>query len=288
MQVAQPDEVLLRRFAEKGDETAFSEIVRRHAAMVYATCRRVLGDPARAEDVSQETFLRLMRKPTAVNHSLAGWLYTAASQLSIDAIRSDSARRHREAAYVEQVEQERGEVSNWKDISPHIDEALLELPEETRVLLVRHFLESRSQTELAKEYGTSISTISRHIRQGVDLLRAKLGRKGITVAVLVLTECLALDTAEAAPHTLISELGKMTMLSGSHAAPPVNFHPSAQASAKELLHAESVSRHLLIFSLGAVGAAVLGALFMFAWQHARQGQPLVNPPRIELPREGMR
>src|SRR5689334_19038154 len=53
------DRDLLHRFARDGDEAAFTALVRRHAAMVTGTCRRVLGDPGAADDAGQATFLLL-------------------------------------------------------------------------------------------------------------------------------------------------------------------------------------------------------------------------------------
>src|SRR5436309_9313835 len=99
LSTADLDMNLLDRFREEGDQDAFAEIVRRYASAVFTTCVRILGDKARADDVSQETFFRLSQKPDAVRQSLGGWLHTAATRLSIDAVRSDASRAHREATY---------------------------------------------------------------------------------------------------------------------------------------------------------------------------------------------
>src|SRR5687768_10366965 len=157
----QTDLALLHRFAQDRDESAFAEIVRRYGSVVYATGRRVLRDRAGAEDVTQETFLRLMRSPDRCNQSLGGWLHRLATRLAVDALRSERSRRRREQAYEEprQALQETGRSTDapdllaWRELSPRIDEALTELPEPARDLLVAHFLRGRSQTELAKETG---------------------------------------------------------------------------------------------------------------------------------------
>src|SRR6516162_10143478 len=82
------DFTLLRRFASFGDPQAFAQIVQRYANFVYATCLRVIGDGSRAEDLSQETFFRLMRRPHEVRQNLGGWLHRTATHLALDSLRS--------------------------------------------------------------------------------------------------------------------------------------------------------------------------------------------------------
>src|ERR1043165_9662227 len=76
---AQADADLLRRFTA-GDEEAFTQIVERYAGLVFCVCNRVLGDRARAEDVAQETFFRLLKSRSGISQSLGGWLHRAATR----------------------------------------------------------------------------------------------------------------------------------------------------------------------------------------------------------------
>src|SRR5437867_13072318 len=85
VQAQETDLSLLRRFTETSDPAIFAEIVRRYAGVVYSASHRILNDEARAQDVSQETFFRLMRQPKLVTHSLGGWLHRSATHLAIDA-----------------------------------------------------------------------------------------------------------------------------------------------------------------------------------------------------------
>src|SRR4051794_8244856 len=179
---AKADADLLRRFAD-GDEEAFAKIVERYAGLVFCVCNRVLGDRARAEDVAQETFFRLLKSRKSVTQSLGGWLHRAATRLAVDALRSETARRKREAV----VAAEAYELSpdpvddspTWADVSPHVDTALAELSADERDLLVRHFLEGVSQAQIAAERGVSTATLSRRMRDAVAALRLQLSRNGI-------------------------------------------------------------------------------------------------------------
>lgn len=60
--MAESESVLLQRFASAGDTVAYTEIVRRYAALVYGTCLCVLADADQAADATQETFFELTRK----------------------------------------------------------------------------------------------------------------------------------------------------------------------------------------------------------------------------------
>jgi RNA polymerase sigma-70 factor (ECF subfamily) len=224
MSTIESDMSLLHRFAKAGDQTAFAEIIHRYAGVVFAACHRVLGDATRAEDVSQETFFRLMRKPQAVTQSLGAWLHTAATNLAVDALRSESARRKRERGYGEELLRAQpveaidgiGEDS-WADLSPQVDAALAELPEDFRLLLIAHFLQGRPQNELAVEAKTSAATMSRRIRAAVEALQQKLRGKGFSIAPLALTGLLHDHALQAVPTSLAAQLGKMTMVSGARA-----------------------------------------------------------------------
>src|SRR3978361_356868 len=99
MRYTENDLIILRRFTEKGDQAAFSEIVQRYAGMVFSVCRRILGDRARAEEGSQETFFRLMTRPQSVTQSLGGWLHRAATRLAVDERRSEMSRPRRGAEW---------------------------------------------------------------------------------------------------------------------------------------------------------------------------------------------
>ncbi|MCC6579816.1 MAG: sigma-70 family RNA polymerase sigma factor [Phycisphaeraceae bacterium] len=216
---------LLRRFAEEGDQEAFAQIVHRHADLVYGTALRMLRDRAGAEDVAQETFFRLLRHSRSVTHSLAGWLHRTATQLAIDVIRSDSARRAREAGH--QVE--RGGAADaeltWAQVSPHVDEALLAMPEDARALLVEHFLHGRSQRDLAVQRGISPATLCRQMQTALDQLRHQLRKRGVVVSAVLLASLFSASIAQAAPASLIMQLGKITLISGSPVIPGQTFTP---------------------------------------------------------------
>jgi RNA polymerase sigma factor (sigma-70 family) len=202
----------LQRWTDRGDAEAFARIVHQYAGCVYATCLRILGDSARAQDASQETFFRLMRCPTQITQNLGGWLHRTATHLALDMLRSETARRHREIVYSSQCEHE---ASTWAELSPCVDQAMTELPEELRMLLVEHYLMGRSQAELAERTGLSAATISRRVHQGLEELRRHLRLKGVYALPAVLAGLLCHVAARQAPASLTTQLGKMALLYGA-------------------------------------------------------------------------
>src|SRR6187431_52350 len=73
------DRELLRRFADDGEEAAFSRLVDRHAAMVRGVALRCTGDAALSDEVTQSVFFLLARRAAAVPEDhLAGWLHRTA------------------------------------------------------------------------------------------------------------------------------------------------------------------------------------------------------------------
>ena len=83
----------------RGNLTAseqFDELFLSHYALIVRLLARMLGDYARAEDLANEAFLKLYRRPALHNShgNLGGWLYRTAMNLGIDALRA-AARRDR-------------------------------------------------------------------------------------------------------------------------------------------------------------------------------------------------
>jgi len=212
--MAEKDVTLIRRFTSERDAEAFSQIVSRYANLVYATCYRILHDPANAEDAAQNTFFDLVRKPDTVTGSLAGWLHTTATWKAIDMVRKDSSRRQRERHY--NSKKTPTPPCKWDQISPVIDQALTELDPEPRAMLVEHFFERKSYETLACDRRVSARTISRQIQSAVSDLQNILRKKGILVVPAALATFMLESTSEAASPTLLKELAKMAIY-GAHA-----------------------------------------------------------------------
>ena len=79
-------------------EAEFRRAFLMHWESTYRAAYRVLGDAAESEDVAQEAFVQLLRRPLAAGreHNLAGWLHTVATNLSLNVVRGQARRSNRE------------------------------------------------------------------------------------------------------------------------------------------------------------------------------------------------
>jgi RNA polymerase sigma-70 factor (ECF subfamily) len=97
--VTASDALLLERL-QRGDHTSFEALFTRYYGQVYAVLFRLIGTPDEAEDLAQEVFLRLYRRPLEPGreHNLGAWLYRVATHLGYNALRSRSRRKRHQAA----------------------------------------------------------------------------------------------------------------------------------------------------------------------------------------------
>lgn len=181
-----------------------------HAGMVFATARRVTRDAALADDVTQETFLELARNAAVVRDSVGAWLHRVARHRACNMVRAaGTRRRYEEAATAAEIEPDRAEAT-WAEIEPLIDEALDGLQENVRVAVVEHFLEGRTQQEIAARLGVSQPTVSRTLEAGIAELRARLRRSEV-VAGAGLGLALAAHATVVPSAELMASLGKLAV-----------------------------------------------------------------------------
>jgi RNA polymerase sigma factor (sigma-70 family) len=200
----------LRSYAATRDAQAFTSVVRQHQGLVYGTCLRILGDHAEAEDAAQECFLALARKAGDISKSVAGWLHCRASQDCISRLRKGAARRRREREYAARrpgSSADRG----WDLLSSEIDGALEQLPEQTRHLLIEHFLRGRSQADIAADVGLSPAAVSRRISAGVDELRNRLQQSGTSLPCAAISGFLGECARSPAPTSITAVVGKVAL-----------------------------------------------------------------------------
>jgi RNA polymerase sigma-70 factor (ECF subfamily) len=169
------DEILMLRTGA-GDREAFRQLLERHLGRMVAFAARVLGDRAGAEDVAQETFLRLWThasrwQPTA---RLSTWLHRVAFNLCLDRL-----GRAREVALDDIAEPRDPGPSpiasmEARDIGRHVNAALAQLPAQQRVAITLCHYQGLRNVQAAKVMGVSVEALESLLARGRRTLRARL------------------------------------------------------------------------------------------------------------------
>jgi RNA polymerase sigma factor (sigma-70 family) len=184
---------LLKAFVALRAEAAFEALARRHGPMVFAVCRRVLGNGHDAEDAYQATFLVLARKAASVTRpeQLGNWLYGVAYRTSLQARATRARRRAREVTVDQLPERAAPAEASADDLRQVLDSALSRLPDKYRVPVVLCELEGRGRREVAKSLGIPEGTLSFRLATARKLLARRLARYGAAPAAGVLATGLA-------------------------------------------------------------------------------------------------
>jgi RNA polymerase sigma factor (sigma-70 family) len=259
------DYELLRRYAREGSEEAFAEIVRRHSALVYSTCLRILADQHEAEDASQAVFIALSRKARSFREGppITAWLHRVAKCSALQVKRASQGRAKRERKVAEMKADSVPATTDertWLDVRPVLDEALASLPGRYSKALVLRYLDSKSEREVAQELGTPVGTVSSLLSRGLDMLRQKLARSHVVLDASLLAALLAERTSEAVPKNLTEAIVAACTLEGMASAAAVSIAEEtmrAIAIAKMKLAAVVVA---VMVAVGAGGGLIAGAL----------------------------
>jgi RNA polymerase sigma factor (sigma-70 family) len=176
------DRDLLDRFA-RGDENAFTTLVRRHGSMVLGVARRVLRQACDADDVFQAAFLALARHVGSRRWqvSVGNWLYVVAYRLALNARAESECRARHEARARLAAPMDPLAVATGRELCAILDEELARLPERLRAPLIGCCLEGQTRDEAARSLGWSLGTLKRRLEQGRTLLRSRLVKRGFTL-----------------------------------------------------------------------------------------------------------
>ena len=156
-----------------GREAAMAQLYDRYSSIVYSVALRVLGDTGAAEDVMQEIFMQLWRKPEsfdASRGSLAAWLAVIARHRAIDALR----KRKPEADISDVVialDFDLEEEAGRKLAIEKVRGALAGMPAEQRRAVELAFFEGMTHSEVAAKTGEPLGTVKTRIRSALQSLR---------------------------------------------------------------------------------------------------------------------
>jgi RNA polymerase sigma-70 factor, ECF subfamily len=161
---------------------SWDEVVREHADRVYRLAYRLSGNAHDAEDLTQETFIRVFR--SLANYkpgTFEGWLHRITTNLFLDMARRRS--RLRMEGLPEDTDRLVGDGPSPEQVyaethlDPDLQAALDELPPEFRAAVVLCDVEGLSYEEIGATLGVKLGTVRSRIHRGRQALRASLERR---------------------------------------------------------------------------------------------------------------
>ncbi|MGP8235708.1 MAG: sigma-70 family RNA polymerase sigma factor [Limisphaerales bacterium] len=215
------DMELVRQYAADQSESAFAALVSRHTNLVYSAALRAGRDPQLAEEITQAVFIILARKAGSLNPKtiLPSWLYRAACYVSRSALKAEYRRQQREQkAYMQSTLDEPQADAVWKQLSPLLEEAMLQLSQTDRDALVLRFFEGRSLGEVGTAMGASEEAVKKRVGRALEKLRKFFSKRGVSSTTAIIAGAISVNSVQAAPAALAKTATAAALAKGAAAS----------------------------------------------------------------------
>ncbi|MGH7568014.1 MAG: RNA polymerase sigma factor [Gemmatimonadales bacterium] len=168
---------LVRR-AQAGDVAAFHDLYREHVGRVYALCLRLSADARRAEELTQDVFIRAWRKLTSFrgDSAFASWLHRLAVNVVLMERRATTRRERRVLPTDNPAALERPGRDWPAGLGIDLERAVAGLPEGAREVFLLHDVEGYRHGEIAELMGIAEGTSKAQLFRARRLLREALER----------------------------------------------------------------------------------------------------------------
>ncbi|MGY8677643.1 RNA polymerase sigma factor [Bradyrhizobium sp. UFLA05-153] len=176
--VLDEDSELLDRLAT-GDEVAFRMLVERHIDRAYAIALRIVGNAADAEDVVQDTMLKIWSHRGRWQHGRAKfstWLYRVISNRCIDLRRKPRTENVDTVPEVADGQPDAADIIERNELNDMLEVAMQRLPEQQRIAVILSYHENMSNGEIAQVMDTTVAAVESLLKRGRQQLRQLLRR----------------------------------------------------------------------------------------------------------------
>ncbi len=180
---------------QQGDETAFRYIMNRYFAVITNFARRIVVNHAVAEDVAEETFIKLWNDHEKVGsfQSIKAFLFIAAKNACINELRKEKNLQYRHHAYAASMAGEADFIANEiirAEVKAEILRAVNSLPEKMKRVFQLGFLEGLPNRKIAEELKVSVNTVKSQKFRALELVKGKLHGKDILPFALIVLAAL--------------------------------------------------------------------------------------------------
>ena len=166
---------------QRRDPRALAELYDRYGRLAYALILRVVRDVGAAEDLVQETFLRVWTRAQAFDAqkgSIGPWLLAVARNRAIDYLRSAGGRERNNVEFEETkhpslfIDMEQGILDS--DRARRVKAAVEKLSATERQVIELAYFEGLTQTEMAERMGQPLGTVKTWVRSALKNLRDQI------------------------------------------------------------------------------------------------------------------
>jgi RNA polymerase sigma-70 factor (ECF subfamily) len=166
---------------KKADKNAASELLKIYYADIYSYLRRLCGSKQDAEDLTQQTFLKVWSSldTFAGRSKFSTWLYRVAHNTYVDSRRRNAGNNQglSDEWWAECIDKNPGPFANAaeRQLAQRLYEAVDLIDEDKRQVVHLHYYQELSIRETAKVLGIATSTVKYRLREVLKALRVKLG-----------------------------------------------------------------------------------------------------------------
>jgi RNA polymerase sigma-70 factor (ECF subfamily) len=178
------DDEGLIRLIEQARGEALSELYDRYGRLVFSLALNSVGDPATAEEVTQDVFLRVWQRAGQYRPDrgkVSTWLTSITRHRAIDQLRRRGVRPEQHSVGWAEISPRGGPVAKGPEEATalalereRVRTAVADLPEEQRQVLALAYFQGLSQSQIAKVLGLPLGTTKTRIRLGMQKLRQAL------------------------------------------------------------------------------------------------------------------
>lgn len=171
---------LVNRITRGGDERAFPQLVQQYERLVYHVVHRLVSQPADAEDICQEVFLKVHKGLRGFDFAakLSTWIARIAYRTAIDYL-----RKYRQQPVVDGLtdldqfyftQETPEQITAERDVSAYVNQLMTQLPQPYRTILSLYHLDEFSYAEIEQITGLPAGTVKSYLFRARKLLKEKL------------------------------------------------------------------------------------------------------------------
>src|SRR5512133_562350 len=194
------DAELLAQYARSESEAAFASLVARYVNLVYSAALRFTGNAHHAQEITQAVFIILARKAGSLRRGttpLSGWLYQTARLTAANFVKGEIRRQRREQESYMRSTLSEPDSAAWEQIAPLLEEAMGQLSETDRNVIVLRFFENKTAQGVAATLKLNEAAAHKRVSRALEKLRNYFMKRGVTLSATLIAGAVSANSVQA-------------------------------------------------------------------------------------------